>query len=285
MLLFRHRNAEALAEARKAIELDGENIFGHAVLCRALIDKREYVEAARVWRQIKRLRVPFSAGTPEVGTETFLMDFIMEAWEPLLSGLLGSGRPLEAYRVWLDAGPGVPFDFITPESSPVANMSVHIDTRGGSEYYAVHAAALAGTGQGLDAPPPAERPGIRKRALGWLRRPLEAGRKEASALPALAASAAGLTGSPFGHGPLLAASAMLSGRPDVAAERARDREVVHERMSQWLRDADLAGVRDDHWLAKLPADEREQWRKLWSEVRSLRNWTAPPKGGPPRAGK
>jgi hypothetical protein len=32
LLLFRNRNTEALAEARKAIDLDGENIFGHAVL-------------------------------------------------------------------------------------------------------------------------------------------------------------------------------------------------------------------------------------------------------------
>ena len=70
----------------------------------------------------------------------------------------------------------------------------------------------------------------------------------------------------------------------MSAERARDREVVHEKMNHWLGDADLAGVRDDRWLAKLPADEREQWRKLWREVRSLRDRTAPRKAAPP-AGK
>jgi len=70
----------------------------------------------------------------------------------------------------------------------------------------------------------------------------------------------------------------------LSAERARDREVVHKRMDEWLQDADLAGVRDDPQLAKLPADEREQWRKLWGEVRTLRDRTAPFKATPP-AGK
>jgi hypothetical protein len=67
----------------------------------------------------------------------------------------------------------------------------------------------------------------------------------------------------------------------MSADRARDREVVHERMNQWLSDADLAGVREEQWLAKLPPDEREQWRKLWSEVRSLRDRAAPRKTAPP----
>ena len=74
-------------------------------------------------------------------------------------------------------------------------------------------------------------------------------------------------------------------RTDLSAERARDREVVHKRMNEWLQDADLAGVRDDQWLAKLPADEREKWRKLWEQVRSLRDRTAPPKRAPLPAGK
>ena len=69
----------------------------------------------------------------------------------------------------------------------------------------------------------------------------------------------------------------MSGNPDLSAERARDREVVHERMNEWLSDKDLAGVREDPWLAKLPAEEREQWRTLWDNVRFLRDRTAPGK--------
>jgi hypothetical protein len=32
---------------------------------------------------------------------------------------------------------------------------------------------------------------------------------------------------------------------------------------------DFAGVRDKAELAKLPADEREAWQGLWTEVESL----------------
>jgi hypothetical protein len=134
----------------------------------------------------------------------------------------------------------------------------------------------------LDAPLPAERPALRKHALEWLNASLGAWKKEEEALPVPGVSTVGLLGSPFGHGPLQAISALAAGGPNAAAE---NREIIHEGMSQWLSDADLAGVRNDEWLAKLPADELEQWRKLWSEVRSLRDRTAPPKTAAPSAGK
>jgi serine/threonine-protein kinase len=37
----------------------------------------------------------------------------------------------------------------------------------------------------------------------------------------------------------------------------------------WQKDTDLAGVRDPAALAKLPADEREQWQRLWVDVAAL----------------
>jgi hypothetical protein len=63
----------------------------------------------------------------------------------------------------------------------------------------------------------------------------------------------------------------------VSAEQAKDSEVVHETMNEWLQDSNLAGLRDEPWLAKLPADEREQWQRFWKEVRSLRDGTSIPK--------
>jgi hypothetical protein len=33
---------------------------------------------------------------------------------------------------------------------------------------------------------------------------------------------------------------------------------------------DLAGVRDDAALARLPADEREAWQRFWADVADLR---------------
>jgi tetratricopeptide (TPR) repeat protein len=37
----------------------------------------------------------------------------------------------------------------------------------------------------------------------------------------------------------------------------------------WLQSADLAGVRDEPALTKLPADERRDWQALWAKVRAL----------------
>ena len=37
----------------------------------------------------------------------------------------------------------------------------------------------------------------------------------------------------------------------------------------WQEDRDLAGVRDKDALAKLPAEERAAWEKLWADVAAL----------------
>jgi hypothetical protein len=71
---------------------------------------------------------------------------------------------------------------------------------------------------------------------------------------------------------LLAISALGAHSSNAAAENLK---IIHEGMNHLLSDPDLAGVRDDQWLAKLPADEREQWQRFWKEVRSLRDETAP----------
>jgi eukaryotic-like serine/threonine-protein kinase len=56
---------------------------------------------------------------------------------------------------------------------------------------------------------------------------------------------------------------------------ANARPIVHEKMTSWLGDANLAAVRDADMLKDLPADERKAWEQLWSDVRKLRDETAP----------
>ena len=46
---------------------------------------------------------------------------------------------------------------------------------------------------------------------------------------------------------------------ETASRRARS-------LTTWRTDADLAGVRDQAPLAKLPDTEREEWRRLWADV-------------------
>jgi tetratricopeptide (TPR) repeat protein len=104
----------------------------------------------------------------------------------------------------------------------------------GNRYDAARAAALAGCGKGKDAPAAAEeRARLRRRALRWL--------QEHLAFTA-------------GH--------LASGAP-------RAREGVQEWLRIWQTDPDLAGIRDSAALARLAAEERAAWRKLWADVAAL----------------
>ncbi len=44
------------------------------------------------------------------------------------------------------------------------------------------------------------------------------------------------------------------------------RDTVRQTLQHWQDDPDLAGLRGEDALAKLPEAEREAWRALWVEV-------------------
>jgi hypothetical protein len=100
-------------------------------------------------------------------------------------------------------------------------------------YKAACYAALAAAGKGEDASglEEGDRAALRKQALDWLSADVKANR--------------------------------------AAAEKVSGRQAVRQRLTSWLRDPRLAGVRDERSLAKLPDEEREQWRKLWANVDAL----------------
>src|SRR5262249_34085649 len=60
------------------------------------------------------------------------------------------------------------------------------------------------------------------------------------------------------------------------AERAKVRKALH----QWQKDTDLASLRDQAALARLPAQEREAFTRLWADVAALVKKAEAP---PPRA--
>ncbi len=107
-------------------------------------------------------------------------------------------------------------------------------------YNAACTAALAGCGQGKDADKldPKERALLRQRARGWLRADLKVYRERVE-----------------------------------KALKVPGRE-VGTTMQHWLQDTDLAGVRGEKALAKLPEAERKEWQKLWQEVEELRHRAA-----------
>jgi hypothetical protein len=52
-------------------------------------------------------------------------------------------------------------------------------------------------------------------------------------------------------------------------EKQKVRPVVIQQMQHWLADTDFAGVRGREALARLPAEERQGWQKLWSDVSGM----------------
>jgi serine/threonine-protein kinase len=115
-------------------------------------------------------------------------------------------------------------------------------------YNAACAAALAGCGQGQDADQldDKERVRLRQQARDWLKADLALWAKQAE------------------------------------SDDPKAREVVQPRLKHWQTDTDLAGIRDNDAVMKLPAEEQEACRKLWAEVETLLQKTqgkTPPRSG------
>jgi tetratricopeptide (TPR) repeat protein len=141
-------------------------------------------------------------------------------------------------------------------SALAAEPSLTHDPEASNRVYAACAAALAGCGAGLDAGEldSRQRAELRRQALEWLTAEYDVwAQRHTSEKP---------------------------GERTVAAMAVRDWlkiDVVTrwDRLSSsWLDEraqlsADLACVRDEQALAKLPAEERQNWQKLWEKVAVL----------------
>jgi serine/threonine protein kinase len=109
------------------------------------------------------------------------------------------------------------------------------DPRSQLAYSAACVAALAGCGRGKDEPPPDEaaRVKLRRQAIAWLKSDLQAWRR-------------------------VATTAAPGNREEAA------RALTHSQ-----NDPDLACVRDDKELARLPEGERAAFKQLWHDVDQL----------------
>jgi tetratricopeptide (TPR) repeat protein len=116
-----------------------------------------------------------------------------------------------------------------------ADRKLADDLRAEHLYNAACSAALAAAGQGEDAAKlnDIERSRLRKQALDWLR-----------------ADFSGYT--------------KLNDNCPPA-----DRPYVVQQLKHWQQDTDLASIRDQAALAKLPAEERVAYQKLWVDVEAL----------------
>ncbi|HZY84961.1 MAG TPA: tetratricopeptide repeat protein, partial [Gemmataceae bacterium] len=118
-------------------------------------------------------------------------------------------------------------------------------------YNAARYAVLAAAGQGADGPKPddKERALLRRQALNWLRAHLALRQKQAE------------------------------------SAKAADRTAAQRSLRSWQKEANLASVREQQALATLPAEERAEWEKLWSDVAALLRRLDAGKPGAAPAGK
>src|SRR5262249_6654607 len=109
------------------------------------------------------------------------------------------------------------------------------DLRQAHRYHAARAAVLAGSGQGKDAGDldAAQRAAWRRQALAWL-----------------------------GADLALWARQRGSGTPE-------DRKAVQAALQRWQKDADLAFIRDEKELARLPSEEQQACKAHWAKVQAM----------------
>ncbi len=106
------------------------------------------------------------------------------------------------------------------------------DRQAGHRYDAACAASRAASGQGVDAAnlDKEAKASLRAQALGWLKADFSAWERVAMIV------------------------------------EPGNKERVAKTLAHWKVDADLASVRDEKNLAKLPEAERKEWEKLWADV-------------------
>jgi tetratricopeptide (TPR) repeat protein len=231
----RGRLDEAAAEYRRAVELDPAGGLAHQWLAEVLLRSGRFAEAGTAVRNGLDVLRAGEPRRPALWEKLKLCERLV-ALEARLPGLLqGKERPpaselLELAELCRGYG--------RPQAAAglyalafVARPELADDLGIGARYHAACAAARAGIGDGADG--------------------AQLGEQERADLRR---------------------QALAWLRADLAL---RDRlfqggKSVDWALTIWQTDAVLGGVRDPAALAKLPADERADWQRLWADVAALR---------------
>jgi serine/threonine protein kinase/tetratricopeptide (TPR) repeat protein len=227
----------AITAFREAIRLNKDDAYAHCNLGLALREKGQYQEA------VEELRLGHQLGSrnprwPYPSAQKLRLTERLLALDQKLSAVLeGKKKPA-------DVGERLDFAQICQMHRKRHAAAVRFyseafemqkdlaeDREHLLRYNAACSAALAGCGQGKDAPAEdAERARLRQKALEWLRADLKT------------------------------ESELLKSWWPGKADEAR------KRLKHWLDDSDFNGVRGAAALNKLPQAERQAWQQLWSDV-------------------
>jgi tetratricopeptide (TPR) repeat protein len=232
--------AGAEAEYRKVIALDPKNSFIHNALGWLLHGKGDLAGAEAEYRSA--IMLDPNNGAPQANLA------VVQRIAPLLSRLDGvlAGRtvpasPAEAANFALLCAQRFRRDYAAAvrlydhafADDPKLPDDLANNPPATHRYYAVCCAALAGSGEGTDAPSdPARRAALREQALTWLRADLAWLGKQA------------------------------------ASDNSADRKNAANAVNKWLADSEDYGVRPGGFPRDLSAAERSGWESLWSDVRA-----------------
>jgi serine/threonine-protein kinase len=230
----------AIAQYREAVRLKPGDADAHCNLGHALRRRGRYSEA------LLELRLGHELGSKQPGWSYDSAGWVrrcerLAALDARLPDLLkGMDKPRDAAEA-MDLG-RLCYDKALHAAAArfwadvfAADPRLAADRQAQHRFDAACCAALAGCGRAKDDPPldEAAQAGLRRQALDWLKAELAAWSKVADA------------GAPEGRAAAAAA------------------------LAHWRRDSDLAGIRDDDALARLPEAERTAWRALWAEADAL----------------
>jgi tetratricopeptide (TPR) repeat protein len=235
---------EAIAEYRTAFDLNPKDAGKHGNLSQILLTYGRFTDGDEAARHAKEL----SHDDNEACFRACLTQQLRQCEQflalrdKLPAILAGKQKPADAAeRLALARLCQEPFQKLYAASARFyaevfeAQPELNKDPNSGYRSNAACAAALAGSGQGQDADKLDDtgRTRWRKQALDWLRADLE-----------------------------LRAKQLDSGKPE-------DRATVQRALRNLQKAPELASLREQDAVSKLPSEEQEACRKLWAEVESL----------------
>jgi serine/threonine protein kinase/tetratricopeptide (TPR) repeat protein len=223
---------------RRATQLKPDSPWAHFLLGGALVRLDRLPEGLAEFRRAVQLQPRFDAPTPQGADGLRPIKRLVELDDRLPAVLRGEVQPRDAAER-AEFALACRFRELEAASARLYGEAFALQPELAKEhrYHAAWAAVLAGIGKGKDAGglSEPERAVLRGQARAWLRDELAAWREQ------------------LGKGP------------------AEARAEVLLRVNCWLRDPELGCVRDPAPLGRLSAAEREEWERLWRDLRDLRS--------------
>jgi serine/threonine protein kinase/Flp pilus assembly protein TadD len=250
--------AGAIAAYRRALEIDPGAVQPRVGLGQALLAQGEFAAAAK---ETQRCLEQLPPGHP-------LRDFAEQQFRRCQQALQLEHRAHAILLLGQPTSPGEQLDLAQlcyefrhyPAAARLYAAALTDNPAPGQHLRAACAAALAAAGQGKHAEKltDADRAKLRRLALEWLRADLKLLTQTIAAHQTATDGEKQPPASPLEK---LAGQLHRPGPVDLLA--------ACDRLQQWQQTPDLAGVRHDQELARLPDDEQKDWHQLWSDVRTL----------------